>query len=154
MTGMFQSSRIASGSPRLQASNAFSPSSASVIWNSMPSRMRRATFRMTLESSTTKQLFITCYSLYVSPNRRSCSNGTVSDFQHAIDIEHDHQLPLESIDAASHAIKPRIEIGRFRLTGIVPQHHHLANRIDQKPIGLAIELDADRHHRRALGPRG
>jgi len=32
MTGMFQSSRTASGSSRLQASSAFSPSSASTIW--------------------------------------------------------------------------------------------------------------------------
>ena len=52
MTGMFQSSRIASGRPRLQACSAFSPSSASMIWKSNSSRMRLAIFRMTVESST------------------------------------------------------------------------------------------------------
>src|ERR1700728_4739174 len=58
MIGMFQSSRIASGNPRLQTTSSFSPSSASTIWKSRPSRIRLATFRMTLESSTTRHVFI------------------------------------------------------------------------------------------------
>src|SRR4030088_2647363 len=55
---MFQSSRIASGNPRLQTSSAFSPSSASMIWKSISSRIRLAIFRMTLESSTTRHVLI------------------------------------------------------------------------------------------------
>src|SRR5258708_31999813 len=62
---MFQSSNTASGIWARQTSSACSPSSASTIWNSRPSRIRRATLRMTLESSTTKQVFITT-SLYIS----------------------------------------------------------------------------------------
>ena len=38
--------------------SACSPSSASMIWKSISSRMRRAIFRTTLESSTTRQVFI------------------------------------------------------------------------------------------------
>src|SRR5450759_3141083 len=41
-----------------QASSACSPSSPSTISNSSPSRIRRATLRMTLESSTIKHVFI------------------------------------------------------------------------------------------------
>src|SRR5204863_1529088 len=55
---MFQSSSTASGMRPRQASSACSPASASEISNSSPSRIRRATLRMTLESSTTRQVFI------------------------------------------------------------------------------------------------
>src|SRR5262249_6704314 len=51
MTGMFQSSRIASGILARHASIAFCPSAASAIAKESPSRMRRATMRMTFESS-------------------------------------------------------------------------------------------------------
>src|SRR4051795_1400919 len=100
---MFQSSRIASGSPRLQTSSAFSPSSASMIWKSSPSRMRLATLRMTLESSTTRHVFILASAS--SNPERDVSNSTQAysvllpvlrrhqvrhDFKDAIDVEHDH----------------------------------------------------------------
>src|SRR6267154_2197114 len=124
---MFQSSRMASGSPRLQTSSAFSPSSASEIWKSSPSRMRRATFRMTLESSTTRHVFILASTL--------CSNSKTSvsivdqiaspllpvsrrqhvrhDFEHAIDVQHHHQLSVEPVNAISHLRHPRIEVDRI-----------------------------------------
>src|SRR5438876_12126742 len=104
MTGMFQSSRIASGKARLQTSSAFSPSSASMIWKSRPSRMRRATFRMTLESSTTKHVLILAshfripegifqlqkqYAPFAAALRR---HQIGRHFEHAIDIEDDHEL--------------------------------------------------------------
>src|SRR5882672_989856 len=119
---MFQSSRMASGSPRLQTSSAFSPSSASAIWKSSPSRMRRATFRMTLESSTTRHVFILgLYSLLnpktsVSivcasrplPVSRSLHVG--HDFEHAVDVQHHHQLAVEPVNPASHLRQPRVEV--------------------------------------------
>src|SRR6478752_1548675 len=115
MTGMFQSSKIASGSPRLQTSSAFSPSSASMIWKSRPSRMRLATFRMTLESSTTRHVLISvslCF--FQIPNgtfalqlgftgarRRSlCRHHVRHDFENAIDVEDDHELAVEAMHAA------------------------------------------------------
>src|SRR5215203_6181599 len=148
---MFQSSRIASGKPRWHAPSACSPSSASVIENSMPSRMRRATFLMTLESSTTKQLFIlpTPFELLNVPTVASCGNGTVPDVQHAVDVEHDHELAFEPVDAGGDPRQPRIEIGGLGLAGAVAKRHHLADRVDQEAIGFALELNADRHHRRA-----
>src|SRR5215813_2549653 len=140
MTGMFQSSSTASGMSRLHASSACCPSSASVMPKLRPSRMRRATLRMTLESSTTRQVFIvallpthapTCtFSLYVS----SRGQGIAAHFKDAVDVENHHQLSFEAMHAAG-------------------QLEHFAYRIDQEPVGLALELDADGHRRAAVRTR-
>src|SRR3954453_22749101 len=104
MTGMFQSRRTASGISRLQTSSAFSPSSASTIWKSRPSRIRRATLRITLESSTTRHVFIFGLLLLQFPTgtfpfsivllRKAVSRRHHGrrEFEHAIDIEDDHEL--------------------------------------------------------------
>src|SRR3569623_1040622 len=57
-TGMIHASSTASGRPRVQTSLAFSPSAASMISKFRPSRIRRATLRITLESSTTRHVFM------------------------------------------------------------------------------------------------
>src|SRR5882757_1237872 len=146
---MFQSSRIASGSATWQAPSACSPSSASVIWNSMPSRIRRATLRMTLESSTTRQDFMTRYSSKTTccPLANSRSRRAASDVQHTVHIELDQKLALEPEDAGGDPRQPGIEIGGLGLARAIGKRHHLADRIDQKAIGLAFELNADRHDR-------
>src|SRR5204863_1389599 len=107
MTGMFQSSSTASGSPRLQTSSAFSPSSASMIWKSRPSRIRRATLRMTLESSTTRHVLMTAshfrspsgdisFQLHLAPlSGALCGLCIGCEFEDAIDIEDDHELDVE-----------------------------------------------------------
>src|SRR4051794_9883934 len=148
MTGMFQSSSTASGSPRLQTSSAFSPSSASMIWKSTLSRIRRATLRMTLESSTTRHVFISV-SVSLQISRRAfpdgqCSLSPVSgrllaryDLQTALDVENDHQLSIQPMHARRHLRHPRIEIDRIDLAAFIRELHHLADRIDQKPVGLA-----------------
>src|ERR1700761_7851546 len=117
---MFQSSRMASGNPRLQTSSAFSPSSASTIWKSRPSRIRRATFRMTLESSTTRHVLI-------SASNTSSSTEDFSfrllvavialrrfqfmrHFEDAIDIEDDHELSVQAVDAAGELGHAGIEV--------------------------------------------
>src|SRR6266496_3791550 len=113
MTGMFQSSRTAVGMLRLQASSAFSPSSASMIWKSRPSRIRRATFRMTLESSTTRHVLILGLYFHQSPKgtfpfqvSSMLALGLLGclqvgyDFEDAIDVEDDHELAVEAMDAA------------------------------------------------------
>src|SRR4051812_8154673 len=127
---MFQSSRIASGSPRLQASSAFSPSSASEIWKSSPSRIRLATFRMTLESSTTRHVFILgLYSLEyqtafpfiaIAPVAGLSRRQHVGhDFEHAVDVQHHHQLSVEPVNPGRHLRHPRIEVDRVHLATVV-----------------------------------
>src|SRR4029077_7528406 len=98
---MFQSSRIASGNCFLQASSACSPSSASTIWNSSPSRIRRATLRITLESSTTKHVFIAHPRYFRSKvqtflfHTHSCRDRTSADVENAVDIDDDKQLSIQ-----------------------------------------------------------
>src|SRR5262245_21434107 len=105
----------------------------------MPSRIRRATLRMTLESSTTRQIFITPSLLYQRATRNvpfsssalaSCGDRTWLDIQNAIDVEHDHQLAFEPVNAGGDASEPPIEIGGLCLAGSVWQLHHFANGID------------------------
>src|SRR5450631_2757924 len=111
---MFQSSRIASGNPRLQISSAFSPSSASMIWKSRLSRIRLAIFRMTLESSTTRHVLI--LAIFFRKDRGDlqfelCGERSLGhDFQHAIDIEDDHELAVEAMHAAGELGHAGIEI--------------------------------------------
>src|ERR1700733_2808084 len=127
---MFQSRRIASGSCRLHVSMASSPFSASTIWNSSPSRIRRATLRMTLESSTTKQVFITSSlhasranplgfhrcPTYASRHRQpSCRRGFDAEVEHAIDVEHDKELAVEPKNAGGDAAQMAMEIDRIGL---------------------------------------
>src|ERR1043165_8848316 len=97
---MFQSSRIASGNCLRQASSACPPSSASTIWNSSPSRMRRATLRMTLESSTTKHVFMCVSSCFNDPSVAvSCREYLAADVENTVDIDHDKQLSVQAVNA-------------------------------------------------------
>src|SRR6266852_6461119 len=158
---MFQSSRIASGNPRLQISSAFSPSSASMIWKSRPSRMRLATFRMTLESSTTRHVLILASASFRSrgtfPLQRmlcllliSCRQHVRHDFEDAIDIEDDHQLAVEAMHAAGELGHAGIEVDGVVLAAVVSELEHLADLIDQQTIGFAAQIDAHRHRRLAV----
>src|ERR1700754_2071476 len=143
MRGMFQSSRIASGSFWRQAVSACSPSSASMIWKSRPSRMRRATLRMTLESSTTRQVLISAsnssryegtfafpFLLFVSSRLRVRRH-----FEHAVDVEDDHELSVEAVDAAGELGHAGIEIDGVFLAAVVGELEHFADLVDQEPIG-------------------
>src|SRR4051794_21468470 len=160
---MFQSSSTASGSPRLQTSSAFSPSSASTIWKSRPSRIRRATFRMTLESSTTRHVLIFGLMLPI-PNRDvfvstfiyvfACSclrrHQIRHDFEHAIDIEDDHELSVEAMDAAGELGHAGIEIDGIFLAAVIGESENLPDLVDQEPVGFATQVDAHRHRRLAV----
>src|SRR5580700_8475829 len=163
MIGMFQSSRMASGNPRLQTSSAFSPSSASTIWKSSPSRMRLATFRMTLESSTTRHVLIFSLCFFQIPNG-TFPFPTVSaslppvlrrqhvrhDFEHAIDVEDDHELTVEAMHAAGEFGHAGIEIDGIFLPAVVVKLEHLADLVDQKAVRFATLVDAHRHRRLAV----
>src|SRR5713226_7956385 len=109
---MFQSSSTASGICRRQASSACSPSSASAIWNSRPSRIRRATLRITLESSTTKQFFITSshatLKFHVAFELRN--RDTSAELEHPIEIEHHHKPCVQPMYAGRYVRELLIEI--------------------------------------------
>ncbi len=101
---------------RGSTSSACSPSSASAISNSSPSRMRRATLRMTLELSTTRQVFIDltplpadrahCHHRFTSLPSHAAS-ALRADVEHAIDVEHDQELAVEPMHAGRDAREPR-----------------------------------------------
>src|SRR5882672_10047588 len=166
---MFQSSSTASGMPTRQTSSACSPSSASLISNSSPSRIRRATLRMTLESSTIRQVFIApslrCraggpaplfHAAIQIPCRASCRLGPGTDLEHTVDIENDEQAPIEPIHARRDTSEPAVEIDRVVLAASRMKLEHLADRIDQQAIGLTPAFDSDgnagaaiREHRQA-----
>src|ERR1700694_4968133 len=164
MTGIFQSSRMASGNPRLQTSSAFSPSSASMIWKSRPSRIRLATFRMTLESSTTRHVLISASTSSISPRGTLplqfaftpyllpilCRQHVWHDFEDAIDIEDDHELAVEAMHAAGEFGHAGIEIDGIFLAAVIGEFEDLADLVDQEAIGFAAQVDADRHRRLAV----
>src|SRR5689334_18116119 len=152
---MFQSSSTASGSWRLHTSRAFSPSSASMIWKSRPSRIRRATLRMTLESSTTRQVlmlspYVSSLSGHLIPYEKLCCgllcrHHVRCDLQHAIDIEDDHELAVEPVDAAGELGHAGVEVDGVFLAAGLGQAQHLADGVDQEAIGFAAQVDADSH---------
>src|SRR5580692_4078091 len=151
MTGMFQSSRIASGRPRLHTSSAFSPSSASMTWKSRLSRICRAIFRTTLESSTTRHVLIEwspCLLRFAS--RLGGDRGFGCDFEHAIDVEDDHELSVEAMDAAGELGHAGVEIDGVFLAAVVGQPQHFADLVDQEAVGFPAQVDADRHRRLAV----
>src|SRR5258707_5176359 len=110
---MFQSSSTASGSLLWHTVRACSPSSASEISNCNPSRMRRATLRITLESSTTRQVFIALRPLlngrahpttsYRQFLHRSGRHELVAAFEDAFDVEHHEQLLVQPMHRRRHA---------------------------------------------------
>src|SRR5947208_12674991 len=157
---MFQSSRTASGMARLHASSAFAPSSASTIWKSRPSRIRRATFRITLESSTTRHVLIfgLCFPRFPKGTfpfstlalGLLCRFQVGHDFEDAIDVEDDHELAVEAMDAAGELGHAGIEVDGIFLAAVVAEFEHLADLVDQEAVGFTAQVDADRHRRLAV----
>src|SRR5882724_674194 len=146
MFGMFQSSSTASGSCFWQACSAFSPSSASTISKSRPSRMRRATFRMTLESSTTRHVFILGLQLHQIPRgmfpfqlRSSCRHQVRHDFENAIDVEDDHELAVETVNTAGELGHAGVEIDGVFLAAIIAEFQDFADLVDQQAVGFAAQ---------------
>src|SRR6478735_5974934 len=160
---MFQSSRTASGMARLHASSAFAPSSASTIWKSRPSRIRRATLRMTLESSTTRHVLILGLCFPHSPKGRFhfqvllalslfflCRHQVRHDFEDAIDVEDEHELTVEAVDTAGELGHAGIEVDGVFLTTVIGQPEHFPDLVDQEAVGLTAQVDANRHRRLAV----
>src|SRR5580658_9309090 len=141
---MFQSSSIASGKFFRHVSIASSPFSASAIWKSSPSSIRRATLRMTLESSTTKHVFIASSLLTVraSPLRSQFQSVAQSalpscrrlgpDVEHAIHVEHYQQLTVQPMHSGRHGGELAVEVDGVCLDIGIRQPEYLAKRVDQK----------------------
>src|SRR5579885_541202 len=144
---MFQSRRIASGISFTQASSAWRPSAASTMVKPKPSRIRLATFRMTLESSITKQRFMVLL-------LHSGGSFARLDLQHAVDIKNNHQVFFEPVDAGGDAAPARVEVHRNGLQLRRGKLHHFAHLVDQEPVGFPAELDSDRHLVRDVVFRG
>src|SRR5579883_41183 len=129
---MFQSSRMASGMAFLQTTNASTPSSASMTSKPSVSTMRRAIFRTMLESSTTKQVFMSFSKRWLG----QFLGGQFfrHHFEHAVDIEHDHEVAIETVNAACKACHARIEVDGVFLAAVFGQPQHLADLVDQQAI--------------------
>ena len=83
--------------------------------------MRRAIFRTTLESSTTRQVFI--FGLLLDERRMPiglrCECCFGHDFEDAIDVEDDHELAVEAVDAAGELGHAGIEIDGVFLAAVI-----------------------------------
>src|SRR5262245_58485023 len=110
--------------------------------------MRRATMRMTFESSTIRQLFITRTSgpvsaspaPYLTSGRLGAPHG-----QQARHFENDQQLALQAVDAARDIAPARIEGRGITLVGLGRQAHDLADGVDDQAVELALVVDDHTH---------
>src|SRR5580765_8622337 len=73
--------------------------------------------------------------------------------EHTIDVEDDHELAVEPVDAAGELGHAGVEVDGVFLAAGLGQAQHLADAVDEQAIGFAAQVDADRHRRLAvLGP--
>src|SRR5204862_4207574 len=70
--------------------------------------------------------------------------------QHAIDIEDDHELAVESVDAACELCHAGIEVDGIFLAAGFGEPENLPDGVDQEAIGFATQVDADGHRRLAV----
>jgi hypothetical protein len=80
----------------------------------------------------------------------SGERGFGRHFEDAIDIEDDHELSVETVDAAGELGHARIEIDGVLLAAVIGQPQDLADLVDQKTVGFAAQVDTDRHRRLAV----
>ena len=99
---------------------------------------------MTLESSTTRQVFMVASTLPVPLDRfhDRCRQPAMPpafrrDFQHAIDVEHDHQLSFEPMNAARHSRQRGSRLTGFASRLSIGKLDHFADRVDQQAVGFA-----------------
>src|SRR5262245_22159357 len=82
-----------------------------------------------------------CYAVAVGALCRLCIRRK---FQHAIDIEYDHQLAVEPVDAAGELGHARVEIDGVLFAALVGQAQDLSDLVDQQTIGFTAQVDANR----------
>ena len=101
---------------------------------------------MTLESSTTRHVLI--FGLYCHLSLRGdvsisslstlalgflCRLQVRHDFEDAIDVEDDHELAVEAMDAAGELGHAGIEVDGVFLAAVVRELQDLADLVDQRP---------------------
>src|SRR5258708_11884845 len=79
-----------------------------------------------------------------------CRQHVRCDFEHAVDVEHDHELAIEAMHATGEFCHARIEVDGVFLPAVVGEPQNLADLIDPEAIGFAAQVDADRHWRLCL----
>src|SRR5207249_3386412 len=113
---------------------------------SRPSRMRLATFRITLESSTTRHVLISASACSISQKGCFHCNSSLRtlpailcrqhvrcDFEHAVDVEYDHELTVEAMYHAG-------DLARRQRHARQPlRHEHVLDARDRQPEQLAAD---------------
>ena len=69
---------------------------------------------------------------------------TGPDVEHTVDVENHQQPSVQPMHARGHARESMIEIDRIILAIGSRQLQHLPDLVDQKAVGFAPVLDADR----------
>src|SRR5262249_31092116 len=96
-----------------------------------PSRIRRATLRTTLESSTMRQDFMSRTPGLRSDLARSCRIRAAGEVEDARDVEHDEERDVEPVDARGDSAPGRIERRGIALGIRAVEAQHLADAVDQ-----------------------
>src|SRR5215204_6189689 len=100
----------------------------------MPSRIRFATLRITLESSTTRQVFIMSLTLSIADRpaflAASCGQFQRFKIEQPVDIENHEQLVLEPMNTRCDTLQPVIEIDRYGLGGVGAELQDFACAVD------------------------
>src|SRR5438874_11916401 len=112
--------------------------------------MRRATFLMTLESSTTRHVFILGLQLHQIPIgmfsfqlRSSCRHQVRHNFENAIDVEDDHELAVETVNTTGELGHAGVEIDGVFSRAVSVEFQYPAHLADQRALGSAARIAPD-----------
>src|SRR3954468_16772284 len=79
-----------------------------------------------------------------------CSLHFRREFEDAIDVEDDHELTIEAVDAAGELGHAWVEVDGVFLAAGLGQAKDFADGVDLQAVGFAALVDADRHRRLAV----
>jgi hypothetical protein len=143
ITGMFQSSKIASGIWTVQLSTACWPSAASLVSKPSSSNIFRATIRTTFESSTISQDFISQSSTV--PAFPLGRNRGAPIIQQAVIIDHNQNAFCQAIDTLGKLVPGRIQRSRIAFKFISWQPKDFPNGINCQAIKLISPFNDHTH---------
>src|SRR3982074_1046708 len=69
-----------------------------------------------------------------------CRHQVGHDFEDAIDVEDDHELAVETVDAAGELGHAGIEVDGVILAAVIGESENLPDLVDQKTVGLAAQV--------------
>ena len=67
----------------------------------------------------------------------------MSEIKYLVDIEHHHEVVVESVHAGAEPCPTRIEIDGIGLIGVAREPEHVADLVDDEAVELAAFLDAN-----------